>query len=500
MKLQTKFDYSKINYSIENTVHCLITATAPKVNWEKERKPVNLVIVLDVSTSMAGDKLEYTKKSAMKLVDHLSPSDRLSIVTFSHIVTPVFEPTLMTQGNKEKFKDAIGKMYSSGSTNFSGALLEGLNQASLVKENCRVIMFTDGQPTSGTCNLEQILEIMKSNIKPNTTVSAFGYGDDHDSAFLARIAEIGKGNYAYVKNPDAALSAFAIELGGLLSCYAQNLVFTVTPKKNVKIEQVLTDVDVEELKDGAVKITLSDIYSEEAKNLVLEVKVSKQSQTLPREVTLLDVELKYDSTESKKKETQTAKAKVSFVKEADVQKESDKTVLDQLALVRLGKAQKLAKIYAEQGNYDLARATVQGVDLTGTSGNVYSWGSSMAGQVGSATAYFTNRHEINADIASNSSLRSTSLRSKSVYATTNAQDVMEKAFIDSEGAQLPVSGGTVQGGSPTQLGGDDALDVLNSGMTLLNYAGATPTVKHAVLKVDPPEKKKLSKKRSDTQW
>lgn len=510
MKLETKFDFDKLNYNTDNKVHCLISATAPKVKWEKERKPVNLVVLLDVSTSMMGAKLDYTKKSAMKLVDHLGSGDKLSIVTFSHVVTTLFEPTLMTQVNKDRFKAEIEKLYSSGSTNFSGALTQGLELAAMIQTDCRVIMFTDGEPTAGCTNLEQILELMKSNQKANTTVSAFGYGDKHDSAFLTRLAELGKGNYSYIKNPDDALAAFAVELGGLLSCHAQNLVFTIMPKDNIKIEQVLTDIDVEELDGGAIRISLPDIYSEETKHLVLEVKVDKQKQALPRAVTLLDVELKYESIESKKKETESAKAKVSFVKEADAQKAANQEVLDQLALVRIGKAQKVAQASALRGDFITAQAAFMDLDLNGVSENIQGYASTSCSFVADSMSYTANKHELNASMSAAKGGRGTSTLTRRMYRNNSAQDELERAFMKDDTGTLKKddTGNTftlpVNSDGSVKLSGDvtmaqGPLDP-NMNVVINTLAIPDPNIKITTAYLPTEEKKKLSKKRSDSRW
>ena len=82
MRLESFFQFNKIQYDRDNELYGLVKATAPKVELKDDRKPINVIIVLDTSVSMAGNKLEQAKKSAMKFVDHLSPSDRLSIIQF----------------------------------------------------------------------------------------------------------------------------------------------------------------------------------------------------------------------------------------------------------------------------------------------------------------------------------------------------------------------------------------------------------------------------------
>ncbi|MDX5194356.1 hypothetical protein IGO00_24620, partial [Salmonella enterica subsp. enterica serovar Weltevreden] len=93
---------------------------------------------------------------------------------------------------------------------------------------------------------------------------------------LSELAKRGGGNYAFIKNPDEALSAFGKELGGLLSTYAQDIVLDLAPHNGHKIEEVLSDVSVEE-KDQKVVIKLGDLLSEEERHVVIAMKLSEQT-------------------------------------------------------------------------------------------------------------------------------------------------------------------------------------------------------------------------------
>lgn len=356
MKIISKFDYSKILYSKENNINLLVRATAPKIEIDADkRKPLNIVTAVDTSGSMMGDKIDYAKKSLLKLIDHLSPVDTLAIIEFSTQVRVVSKSVKMTSENKEKLKVEVRNLQPTSSTNFSGALFQALELASDVDGDCRVIMFTDGQANVGVTDSKTLITMLDSKLKSGVTITNFGYGNDHSAEFLTELSKAGAGNYAFVKNPDDALTAFALELGGLLSCYGQNLTFTVKPKSGIKISAVVSDVDVEE--DGdVVKIIIPDIYSEESKNLILEVQVPEQQKLFPRSTTLVDVELSYVEATTGDKKRVEAKAKVQFVdEESDVTEDKDQTFIDQLALAKLMRAQEQASIYAKAGNFSAAQ-------------------------------------------------------------------------------------------------------------------------------------------------
>jgi Ca-activated chloride channel family protein len=512
MKLSTNFDYPRLAANQEQTVHLMISAQAPKIDWAGNRKPVTIVATIDISSSMHGPKMEYAKKSTMKLIDNLGAEDKLGIIAFDHNVETITEPVLMTPETKQRLKEQVSRLQPRGSTNFSGAMLEALKHASQ-NGPARVILFTDGQPTAGVTNTHQIVELLKSNLKNGTTVSCFGYGDDHDSKFLTQLADLGQGNYAYIKNPDDALVAFAKELGGLMSCYAQNLKFKIEAKEGVELVQVLSDVDVEETEKG-LSITVSDLYAEEVRHILVEMKLPAH-KALPRAVTVADVFLSYVNTQTTKSETASDKAQVEFKKEGPFSPEVE--VQNQLALARINTATKQAATFAAQGDILRAKGVFANINLDGASAAVQGYANTAQSFYADNQSYLSNVNNISATLSASRRGRGTSTLTSAVYGSNSAMNSMEKAFtqdedntlkVDSAGAQGISSGaassiGVSIGSSSTGGAGGSSTtaaslaDALKNGTLTLN--GGTGTVLNTTASTS-SEKKKLSKKKNRAEW
>jgi len=159
-----------------------------------------------------------------------------------------------------------------------------------------------------------------------------------------------------VKNPEDALTAFAKELGGLLSTYAQNLVVDLAPHGEHKLIGVVSDVDVTEATDKVV-IKLPDILSAEVRHLVIAVQLAVQSQALPRDMSVVDIKLDYDVLEQGKKShrQEELKAKVRFVKEGEEQKTPDPALDKLVAQAQMVQAQIAAEKHVAAGNYTAAQ-------------------------------------------------------------------------------------------------------------------------------------------------
>lgn len=357
LALDARLTFNKVAFDKDNEIHLVVSLKAPKIDWQAKRPRVCIIPVIDVSPSMQGQKLEYAKQSVLKLIDHLQPGDFCGIVAFGGEVFVVSKPMEVTQAKKDSLKAAVGQLAVNGSTNFSGGMCQGLdliNKGDLPSGMLmRVVMFTDGQPNTGVATTRpDIVKLLEANLGI-ATLSAFGYGTDADQELLADVAKTGKGNYAFIKNPEDALSAFAKELGGLLSTYAQNITIEVSPHNGHTVVETVSDVEATE--DGKkVKVTLPDILSEEERHLVFKVKLDKQPNAFPRQSSVFDVNVSYDLLDegkTKKTVTDEAKVKVQFVKADDAQEKPTPEVDKLVGLAQLVAAQVEAEEMAKNGNY-----------------------------------------------------------------------------------------------------------------------------------------------------
>jgi hypothetical protein len=212
----------------------------------------------------------------------------------------------------------------------------------------------------GEATVSQDLNVLLEKLKGRATLSAFGYGEDCDQELLADLAKKGDGTYYFVKNPDDALTAFARELGGLLSRYAHNIVIDAAAFNGHEIVEVVSDVDVEE--DGKkVKVTLPEILSEEERHVVFSLKLSKQSKPLPRALNVLDIKVSYDRIEDGEKtsHSETIKAKLKFVKPGAEQGDPTEAVAAIVSLHKTVAAQVEAEEQAKVGNFAGAQSVLR---------------------------------------------------------------------------------------------------------------------------------------------
>ncbi|KAK3148405.1 hypothetical protein QOZ80_3BG0294640 [Eleusine coracana subsp. coracana] len=190
-----------------------------------QRALLDLVTVLDVSGSMAGEKLALLKQAMGFVVDNLGPGDRLSVVSFSSSARRVTRLLRMSDAGKSAARTAVESLAARGGTNIA----DGLRVAAKVLGERRhrnavasVILLSDGQdnhtmattrPRAGASaaaapNYEALVPASFTTTN-GAPVHTFGFGSDHDAAAMHVVAEATGGTFSFIENQAVVQDAFA---------------------------------------------------------------------------------------------------------------------------------------------------------------------------------------------------------------------------------------------------------------------------------------------------
>lgn len=175
---------------------------SPPVEVDEERViPKDVIIVLDQSGSMYGDKWDQARLAADYVLDNLNASDRFNVVVFSTGVN-VFGSGMQNLGQVDEAKAWIKSLEAIGGTNIDSALKTALEM--IDRERQTVVLFmTDGLATEGITGSADILSNVEGYIAPNTRIFTFGVGDDVDTFLLDQISSAYRGTSAYVRPNEA---------------------------------------------------------------------------------------------------------------------------------------------------------------------------------------------------------------------------------------------------------------------------------------------------------
>jgi Ca-activated chloride channel family protein len=171
---------------------------APTLAKETKPAPKDVVFVVDTSGSMAGAKLQQAKKALEFCVENLNAEDRFEIVRFSTEPESLFGKLVDAGGeNRKRASDFIRDLKPIGGTAIADALQTALKTRAEKSERPFVVIFlTDGLPTVGTRNSDEIVAAVKK--AGNARIFSFGIGSDVNTQLLDQIAESTRAFSQYV--------------------------------------------------------------------------------------------------------------------------------------------------------------------------------------------------------------------------------------------------------------------------------------------------------------
>ena len=133
--------------------------------------PLNAVLLIDMSHSMYGPKLNRALEAAKQFAALFSPGDRLEVIAFNHRTMrlhgfgddPAHMPTTLTSA----MGAALASIGSTGSTALYDALLVATNDLGKSRDGALpetrdvIIVLSDGEDTSSRVGFEEVLPVVR---------------------------------------------------------------------------------------------------------------------------------------------------------------------------------------------------------------------------------------------------------------------------------------------------------------------------------------------------
>lgn len=260
------------------------------------RLPLNLALALDHSGSMRGEKLRSVKDAVKLVIDHLSPSDIVSIVIFDDNVR-VVAPAQPVR-DRELLKAAVDGIKDGGGTSMSlgmnMAMTELRKNASPQYVN-RMILLTDGATFGDADRCRRIADDAGAS---GIGIYPLGIGADWEEDLLDNIGQRSSGLPAeFIRRPEDALGIFQQQLQSAESVAVRNAQLTVrlyggvAPKRAVRVLPIISDLGPSVLSDNYVTVSLGDIERGAPQAVLLEVMVDSKPAGVFR---IAQAELAYD--------------------------------------------------------------------------------------------------------------------------------------------------------------------------------------------------------------
>jgi VWFA-related protein len=154
-----------------------------------EQIPLNVVLALDMSDSVAGDRLSQLQEAGRAVLGGLTAGDQAAVVTFSSAVSLA----AALSGDVAAARGAIDDAWGTGLT----SLVDGVYAAMMVGEGdagrALVMVFSDGVDTASWLTPDSVLESAK---RGDAVAYSVGIGDSGASSFLREVTAL-TGGTAY---------------------------------------------------------------------------------------------------------------------------------------------------------------------------------------------------------------------------------------------------------------------------------------------------------------
>jgi Ca-activated chloride channel family protein len=218
-----------------------IAMTTPIDPTALPRLPLNLVVVVDHSGSMAADgRMDKVKQGLHLLIDSLEPGDRLSLVQFDDVVDVL--STLANEPDPAALHALVDQLYPDGLTNIHAGLETGFQQASLgwnAERQNRLILLSDGLATVGIVDPNAIIEMADEYLAEGMSLTTIGVGLDFDVGLMRGLAEHGAGNFYFLEDAAAVNEVFTEELEYSLTTIALDVEVNAVPAPGYDLGEVI---------------------------------------------------------------------------------------------------------------------------------------------------------------------------------------------------------------------------------------------------------------------
>lgn len=219
-----------------------IKTDATKEEDLAKRAGMHIAVVLDISGSMEGSRLKWSKRAIRKLIKHLQAGkDKLHIVLYESRASILVENADLTK--KDDLENIVRGIRTRGCTNMCAGIDLGAKaiQNHVNDEDIkgklmvnRLFVFSDGQVNEGIQSADGIADFVSKVKSQDTIVSAFGIGDGFNEKVMNSVAKNGGGDFYFMENPETITTLMSKAIHGMLDLTASQAKLTIKPLNGFK--------------------------------------------------------------------------------------------------------------------------------------------------------------------------------------------------------------------------------------------------------------------------
>jgi Ca-activated chloride channel family protein len=190
-------------------------ADALKALFLQTKKKATILLVLDTSGSMAGDKIKTATEAAANFILRLEPEDEIVVMPFSsgvHELTPSGQAREVAEGLSQQVRG----LRANGGTALYDAICRAIERSAELQAGdiatqrlYGIVVLTDGLDSGSATSQQQLFDqcLPTGEDVEGVKVFTIAYGNDADKALLKQIAERANGK-TFSGNPETIESVY----------------------------------------------------------------------------------------------------------------------------------------------------------------------------------------------------------------------------------------------------------------------------------------------------
>jgi Ca-activated chloride channel family protein len=204
---------------------------------ERAAQPRNVLLLLDTSLSMYGEKLSRAVEATDYFLHSLTPQDHFNLMLFNE--DTYFFSSTPVEATPERVEQALSFIKGSslgGGTNLKNVFEKALDAARAFPSGARdIVLISDANPTLGTTslnNLARLFDNAKQNEAERTRLFAFALGSDSNDALLSELAKKTHGYFAHARETEDISAMLKIFFAKVSMSGIENLRLTSSDPSN----------------------------------------------------------------------------------------------------------------------------------------------------------------------------------------------------------------------------------------------------------------------------
>jgi Ca-activated chloride channel family protein len=234
--IHTTMEYSQsalFRLEEPQVIYTMVDIVSSQEEKHREVLPLNISLVLDTSTSMAGARLDILKAATKEIIQDLADDDHISVVSFNDRAK-VLMPS-QSQPTPAKIESSINSLFAEGGTEIFQGLEAGFEE---IRKNSgldcvnHIILITDGH-TYG--DEENCFSLAKSAADSDIGISGLGIGIEWNDEFIDQICAQTGGQCMFIQDSKNIKEFIERSITSLRQAYSRRLSLEITPAPGVRM-------------------------------------------------------------------------------------------------------------------------------------------------------------------------------------------------------------------------------------------------------------------------